>query len=102
MIEYLYTVYFNNRKIGVFDGSTKCFLKILASIKLEVNNVAHFYFGQQLYGTDVFNTILAKKGTEAPRNSEQFQDERGLFLVFNHVFDPKDKLVPNIFIKDEL
>ena len=43
MIDYLYTVYFNNRKIGVFGGSTKSFLKILGSINLKLNNISHFY-----------------------------------------------------------
>ena len=76
MIDYLYTVYFNNRKIGVFGGSTKSFLKILGSINLKLNNISHFYFGQKLYGTDVFDKILEKKGT--------------------------DKLVPTAFIDDEL
>ena len=95
MIDYLYTVYFNNRKIGVFGGSTKSFLKILGSINLKLNNISHFYF-------DVFDKILEKKGTEAPSNSANFQDERGVFLIHNQFIDPKDKLVPTAFIDDEL
>ena len=62
----------------------------------------HFYFGQKLYGTDVFDKILEKKGTEAPSNSANFQDERGVFLIHNQFIDPKDKLVPTAFIDDEL
>ena len=102
MIDYLYTVYFNNRKIGVFGGSTKSFLKILGSINLKLNNISHIYLGQKLYGTDVFDKILEKKGTEAPSNSANFQDERGVFLIHNQFIDPKDKLVPTAFIDDEL
>ena len=47
-------------------------LKILA-IKLEVNNVAHFYFGQQLYGTDVFNTIWQKRELKPPEIQNNFK-----------------------------
>ena len=46
--------------------------------------------------------ILEKKGTEAPSNSANFQDERGVFLIHNQFIDPKDKLVPTAFIDDEL
>ena len=102
MVDYLYTVYFNNRKIGVFGGSTKSFLKILGSINLKLNNISHFYFGEKLYATDVYDKILAKKGTKALSTSDNFRDERGVFLVHNNFIDPKDKLIPNAFIDDEL
>jgi hypothetical protein len=102
MIRFLYTVYLDRRKIGVFKGSCNEFLSILTSVNLNLNNVSQIYFGQKLCDTEVFNKILSKKGIQLSARSEKSIDERGIFLTHEDCVDPKDRLMPQAFIEDDL
>ena len=102
MIKFLYTVYLDDRKIGVFKGSCNEFLSILTSVNLNLSNVSQIYFGQKLCDTEVFNKILSKKGIQLSARSEKSIDERGIFLTNEDCVDPKDRLVPQAFIEDDL
>ncbi len=102
MIKFLYTVYLDDRKIGVFKGSCNEFLSILTSANLNLNNVSQIYFGQKLCDTEVFNKILSKKGIQLSARSEKSIDERGIFLTHEDCVDPKDRLMPQAFIEDDL
>jgi|ETNmetMinimDraft_17_1059902.scaffolds.fasta_scaffold119458_2 hypothetical protein len=103
MIKFLYTVYLDDRKIGVFKGSCNEFLSILTSVNLNLNNVSQIYFGQKLCDTEVFNKILSKKGIQlSARPEKSIMDERGIFLTHEDCVDPKDRLMPQVFIEDDL
>ena len=103
MIRFFYTVYLDCRKIGVFKGSCNEFLSILNSINLNLNNVSQIYFGQKLCDTEVFNKILSKKGIQlSARPEKSIMDERGIFLTHEDCVDPKDRLMPQVFIEDDL
>ncbi len=101
MIKFLYTVYLDRRKIGVFKGSCNEFLSILTSVNLNLNNVSQIYFGKKLSDTEVFNKILSKKGIQLSTGLENI-DERGIFLTYKDCIDPKDRTMPQAFIEDEL
>ena len=102
MIRFLYTVYLDRRKIGVFKGSCNEFLSILTSVNLNLNNVSQIYSGQKLSDTEVFSKILSKKGIQLSAGSEKSIDERGIFLTYEDCVDPKDRLMPQAFIEDDL
>ena len=68
-----------------------------------MNNVSQIYFGQKLCDTEVFNKILSKKGIQlSARPEKSIMDERGIFLTHEDCVDPKDRLMPQVFIEDDL
>jgi len=55
-----------------------------------------------LCDTEVFNKILSKKGIQLSARSEKSTDDRGIFLTYEDCVDPKDRLMPQAFIEDDL